>query len=415
MQNSNLSITELVAHTRSEMHKGGYSVATIATYERVWHVFLTYAQQNETDRYSTEFAYKFLIEKFGSLERGFPSTYEQAVYLRGVCRLEQFFSNGIISSKRPLKKKHDYPSEYRDVIQSYMTRRISDGFSYSRNSSFALYLERFAKYLIELGVKHLEHLTSGHLRRFIEDGAVLYTASTVSATICCLRGFFTYIHEIGETEVNLGVFLPSVRYAAEDPIPSAFSRDEVEKILDCVDRYYPKGKRDYAMLMLAARLGIRASDICNMVFQNLKWEENKIEYTQQKTGKSITLPLLNEVGDAVIDYLKVRPQSDSKHVFLRMGPPYLRLNSGSLYEITRGYMRRSGIHIPPGKKHGPHSLRHSLSSMLLESNVPLPVISGILSHSSSDTTKIYLKIDIGQLKECALDVSAIGSGRSDDV
>jgi site-specific recombinase XerD len=414
MQNSNLSITELVVHTGSEMHKWGYSTATIARYEKVWRMLIAYAQRNGTDRYSTEFAYKFLREKFGSLER-FPSTYTEAEYLRGVCRLEQFFSNGIISSKRPLRKKYDYPSEYRDVIKSYMKRKVADGLSYSRNSSFALYLERFAKYLIELGVKDFKHLSSGHIRRFIEDGANLYTASTVSATICCLRGFFAYIHEIGETESNLGVFLPSVRYVAEDPIPSAFSREEVEKILDCVDRCYPKGKRDYAMLMLAARLGIRSSDICSMVFQNLKWEENKIDFTQQKTGKQITLPLLNDVGDAIIDYLKVRPQSCSKHVFLRMGPPYLRLNSGSLYQITRTYMRRSGIHIPPGKKHGPHSLRHSLSSMLLESNVPLPVISGILSHSSSDTTKIYLKINIRQLKECALDVSAIDSGGSDDI
>ena len=89
------------------------------------------------------------------------------------------------------------------------------------------------------------------------------------------------------------------------------------------------------MLMLAARLGLRSSDIIGMVFQNIKWGINKIELVQQKTGKSISLPLVNDVGDAIIDYLKVRPKYDSKYVFVRMQPPYSHLQSGSLYEIQR--------------------------------------------------------------------------------
>jgi integrase/recombinase XerD len=406
MQN-NLSITDLIDRTGSELKKEKYAEATIATYEKIWRMFLAYARQNGTSEYSTEFAYEFLRKRFGPLD-GLPRNNTQAEYFRGVCKLDEFFHNGIISSKRTHLKNYSYPIEYRDVILSFMKKRIDEGLSRSRSSCFSLYLERFAGYIHEIGVKNLNRLSAGHIKRFIEERATLYTASTVSATISCLRSFFAYIHEIGKTEMNLGLFLPNVRYAAENPIPSAFSSDEVKKILDCVDRCNPKGKRDYAMLMLAARLGIRASDICGMVFQSIKWDENKIEFTQQKTGKPVTLPLLNDVGDAIIDYLKVRPQADTKHVFLRLYPPYQRLNSGSLYEITRTYMTRSGIHIPPGKKHGPHSLRHSLSSMLLENSVPLPVISGILAHSSSDTTKIYLKIDIGQLKECALTVPAIG-------
>lgn len=160
---------------------------------------------------------------------------------------------------------YSYPIEYRDVILSFMKKRIDEGLSRSRSSCFSLYLERFTVYMHEIGVKNLNRL-SGHIKRFIGERATLYTASTVSATISCLRSFFAYIHEIGETEMNLGLFLPNVRYAAEDPIPSAFSSDEVKRILDCVDRCNPKGKRDYAMLMLAARLGIRSSDICGAWF-----------------------------------------------------------------------------------------------------------------------------------------------------
>jgi integrase len=213
-------------------------------------------------------------------------------------------------------------------------------------------------------------------------------------------------------ESDLSALLPRTRHATEEVIPSAFSRDEVEKILACIDRCNPKGKRDYAMLLLAAKLGMRASDICTLELASFKWEENKLEFVQRKTGKPVSLPLLNEVGDAVIEYLKIRPQSALNSVFLRLAPPRVQLHRHSLYEITRKYMKRSGIHIPPGKKHGPHALRHSLSSILLENRVPLPVISGILAHSSSDATKVYLKIDHGQLRECALNVPPVGVERT---
>jgi len=407
MQKSNRTIQELIERTGGEMRKEGYAEATVATYEKTWRMLLAYAQRNGIEQYTTEFAHKFLQDRFGSLD-GLPRNHTQAEYFRGVCRLDDLFTHGIITSKRPLSKKtYVYPPEYCDIVQSYMTKRTTDGLSRSRLLCFALYLERFTTYLSKNDVKHTKHLNSEHITRFIKDTADTFNVSTVGGTISCLRGFFLHLKEIGETTMNLDVFLPNVRNTSEDTIPSAFSGDEVNKILSCIDRCNPKGKRDYAMLMLAARLGIRSSDITGLVFQDIKWNDNKIEFVQQKTGKTILLPLVNDVGDAIVDYLKVRPQFDSKHVFLRMQPPYSRLNSGSLYEITRSYMCRADIHIPPGKKRGPHSLRHSLSSRLLESSVPLPVISEILSHSSSDTTKIYLKIDISQLRECALPVPSL--------
>lgn len=163
------------------------------------------------------------------------------------------------------------------------------------------------------------------------------------------------------------------------------------------------------MLLLAARLGLRASDICSLILANLNWEQNLIEIVQEKTKKTLQLPLLNEVGDAIIDYLHFRPKSSLKYVFLRVENPHGRLYGHSLYMIVSRYINRAGIHVPQGKKHAPHALRHSLSSIMLENRVPLPVISEILSHTSSDTTKVYLKIDISQLRECALEVPVIES------
>jgi len=121
----------------------------------------------------------------------------------------------------------------------------------------------------------------------------------------------------------------------------------------------------------------------------------------------LQLPLLNEVGDAIIDYLRFRPKVPLKRIFLRIPNPPGKLHDHSLYEIVSKYIKRAQIRLPQGKKHGPHALRHSLSSIMLENRVPLPVISEILSHASTETTKIYLKIDVSHLRECALDVPEV--------
>lgn len=411
MQNvCNQTIQELINATDLAMHTTGYAEATIATYNKIWRLFFTYAVKCKITQYSTEFAFKFLKERFGDVGV-YPLTYTQAEYYRGINRLDEYFKYNIISSKRPLKKNVSYPPNFEEVIKSYLHKRENENLSTSRLHALAVYLESFAIFLHDIGVKGFDVLHAKHINRYLEEHVTQFTVSTALATVGCLRSFLAYIYKIGSTKADFSVFLPRPRHTLEETIPSAFSGDEVNRILGCVDRSNPKGKRDYAMLLLAARLGLRASDICGLEFASLKWEENRMEFVQQKTGKLTSLPLLNEVGDAIIDYLRVRPASDSQMVFLRFDPPHVRLQNHSLYEITQKYLKRSGVHVPTGKKHGPHSLRHSLSSMLLESRVPLPVISEILSHSSSDTTKIYLKIDHNQLRECALGVPTMDTGR----
>lgn len=150
---------------------------------------------------------------------------------------------------------------------------------------------------------------------------------------------------------------------------------------------------------------MRAGDICSLSFKNLKWEHNEIELIQEKTQEKILLPLLPEVGSAIIDYLKYgRPITESATIFLRHTCPITPLTPPTLHSIVSQYLRLAGIKVPDGKKHGPHALRHSLASALLEENTPLPIISEVLGHTTTNTTSIYLKIDVNHLRRCALDV-----------
>lgn len=161
-------------------------------------------------------------------------------------------------------------------------------------------------------------------------------------------------------------------------------------------------------MLIAIRLGVRASDICKLTFDNFKWESNTIEFRQSKTGDTIVLPLLNDVGQAVIDYIKYgRPTVETDKVFLRLFAPIGQMKAPTLHSIVTQYMNKAGICITKGKKHGPHALRHSLASALLENDTPMPVISEILGHTDSKTTSTYLKIDTLNLRKYALDVPPI--------
>lgn len=172
----------------------------------------------------------------------------------------------------------------------------------------------------------------------------------------------------------------------------------------------PKGKRDYAIILLACCLGIRCSDIISLKMENFHWEERKLVFVQSKTRTPLSLPLTHEVGWAVIDYLKYgRPNIDSPYVFIRHLAPFWPFSEdNSLTQIIKRYMELA--HLPSLKKRrGMHSLRHTMASTLLEQNTPLSTISEILGHTDPDSTAVYLKVNIAKLKECAISLEEVTS------
>lgn len=282
-----------------------------------------------------------------------------------------------------------------------MAYRKNAGISSRTLESYSIYLERFSRYLSDHKVNHVTEIDVKHVHGFIQSSSAVYSISTVYCTCCLLRVLFRYLFNQKVTTEDLSLTVPSIRCNKKSKIPSAYSQEEIRQLLYCVDRGNPKGKRDHAILLIAIRFGIRASDICELTFDDFKWESSTIEFKQNKTGDTIVLPLLNDVGEAVIDYLKYgRPTVETNKVFLRLCAPIGQIKAPTLHSIVTHYMNKAGIHIPKGKKHDPHALRHSLASALLHNNIPMPVISEVLGHADSKTTSTYLKIDTFNLRKC---------------
>jgi integrase len=220
------------------------------------------------------------------------------------------------------------------------------------------------------------------------------------------RGFFRHLHRTGLTPDDLAKKIPTIKANKRFRLPRVWPRENVLALLNSIDRGSPVGKRDYAILLLITRYGLRSLDVRTLKLSSLRWSDNAIEIVQNKTGVPLRLPLLQDVGWALIDYLRNgRPPSPLPEVFLTLSVPFrpFAKRSGGLDAILAKRVRQAGVAVPRDVPKGLHALRHTLASLMLAEGVELPVISSVLGHLSSESTGVYLHTDLEALRRCALD------------
>jgi site-specific recombinase XerD len=396
------TIRELTEATKANAIQAGYRKNGIINFSYTWNVLNDYANQKGVTHFSNDFGVEFLRDHYG-ITTYIGLTGHDSARVRAIQLLNDVQNSGYVISRR-VKSGYVYPAIFQSVIAGYIDSRKSAGIVPASIQVTKLYLERFANYLTAQRIAALSEVDMPVIEGFARSLAV-YGKPTINHTLRIVRGLLKFAYDTGTITVDRSNLVPHVHYNRRARVPSAYTSEEISRLLATVDRNNPVGKRDYAILLLASRLGLRASDICGLTFENIKWEENRIELIQQKTGNMLTLPLTEEVGMALIDYLKNgRPITDCPCVLVRHVQPYDAVKPSSTYTIVSRYFEKSGIPMPPGKKRGPHALRHSLASALLENNIPLPVISEVLGHTDTNTTGVYLKIDIENLRKCAIAV-----------
>jgi len=216
------------------------------------------------------------------------------------------------------------------------------------------------------------------------------------------RSLLTFLFEKGITKVNLSLCTPRPR--RRQTLPSIYTGAEVERLLSSVDRTTILGRRDYAMLMLAAHLGLRSSDIVNLSFKDIDHSAKVIKIVQVKTARPLTLVMNSDVEETILDYVQnCRPKSSSDKVFLGSQAPYAPLTAGSGYAVAKKYFNQSGI-ATQGRQMGTHALRASYATALIGKGVPYVVVQESLGHEDPESSKYYVRVDIRRLRECALNV-----------
>jgi len=395
------NIRQTITRVRDFLEKGGYANGTILQFNSTTNQLLKFMDTKGIGEYSTAVGLDFMKKHYSFSLKTTPSFVNQC-RLRHLQKISEFQLHGA-AIYRSCRRTYNIPADFREATDRFLAHRRFEGIIERNMSTVILYLERFFSYLTGQDVQKISEISITHIHGFLRF-LTGFSNSTKDHTLRTVRQFMEFCFKNGYHPNELSPNIPTVHYEKRSRIPSAYSYDDVMKLLSLVDRANPIGKRDYAALLLLARLGIRCGDICRLKYENIDWERNVISFTQHKTGKPITLPLLEDVGMAIIDYLKFgRPKCDSDTIFIRHRPPVGPFISKSLYMMVSGYISKAGL-LTQGKKRGPHALRHSLASRLLEENVPLPVISEILGHANTNTTAVYLSLSVGKLRSCALEV-----------
>jgi len=217
-----------------------------------------------------------------------------------------------------------------------------------------------------------------------------------------IRRFLKFLFDEGKITNELSLCVPHRR--APRAMPSVYTGDEIERLLSSTDRSSPLGKRDYAFLLLAAKLGLRSSDIVNLSFGDIDRMARTITIVQVKTGRPLTLVLNDDVADAIDDYVaNGRPQSESDKVFLGSQAPYAPLCPGAGCMIARRHFELANIHVA-GRRRGTHALRTSYATALVTKGVPYAVVTEALGHDDPEASKYYVRVDIRRLRTCAINV-----------
>ncbi len=260
----------------------------------------------------------------------------------------------------------------------------------------------YLKWLQAAGCHSLENLTEQLLRRYLMEISGRMTVQSIDTIRRALKKLHLYMFETGLSSNSYQDVL-SFTVPPEHRIQKPAQPDDVAAVLGVIDRDTPKGKRDYAMILLAAVLGLRSIDIVTLCLDEINWATGEIVLKQTKTGKWLALPLMADVGTALQDYiLNARPKTKEPYVFLRMRSPATQIGSSIPYMALKTYAKKAGL--PQMQFHG---LRRMLGTNLVIEGIPVTTVAQILGHSSIEPTKQYVSLDSPRLKECALGFSGL--------
>ncbi len=394
-----LTLTELIDAVIPYLDGKGYTERYVEDIRRVYRHLREYCGQNGISHFTAAVGQRFLRDRYGVALGVKTNRSEVRRAINMLCDYQQF---GVIL--RRTAEKLAYPVNFARPILAHVAILRESGLSEGTVRNTELSLKRLTQYLDSQGVTSVSAITLDHLNGYTKTAMCHFCKQRVAHELRVTRRLMDFLYGNGYHRESLSGKIMKVHKATEvKHIPSAFKQEEVKRMLDSVDRQSPCGKRDYALLLFVAKLGMRADDVRRLRFEQIDWDKNTVSLTQGKTKEPNILTLPADAGWALIDYIQHgRPATEARVVFVRQVAPHVMQKSFN--NIILKYLRMAKITIPKGKLHGMHSLRHSLATTLLEQNEPIHVIQGILGHLDVNTTKRYTAVDVDQLRSCALEV-----------
>jgi site-specific recombinase XerD len=399
-----VAVSVLVSGLDTEMVRLGYKPSTMVWYRGCWRRMERFFASRGVQEFSLDVAMAWVDQACGGFFAKEQTGTLKAtdVYLfRVAAMLEDFAVRGAVL-RRYSRTVDNLTVDQAEVVSRFQASLRAAGCAVSTVRAYGTVAGAFLAFTGRRG--GLAGVDAGVIGAFVATLAG-YQAKTVEHKLCAVRSLLHFAASDGLVEGAVLEAVPAAKSTRQARIPSVWAPADVRKILAAIDRGNPCGRRDYAIILLITRLGLRGIDVKRLDFADLDWPGNRLSLVQAKTGRRVQLPLLKDVGWAIIDYIQHgRPASDCPQVFLRHTAPIGAFSDQDhLHQILAKHARAAHVPVGEQRRHGMHSLRHTLATRLLEGGTPVEQIADILGHQSVASTGVYLKSSLGLLAQCALD------------
>lgn len=395
-----MPVAELASAVLSHLKTKGYCKSYSSRMDFILREIVSYCADCGEPHYRDELGQQFLAKRIAAAKR--IGQDRLSVLNRAVQMMSDYQQFGTIIIRR--RSERSFPKQFEAQCESYVNYLMRKGWQPNTIKSIKHSMFNFTEFLDGIGVTSFSVFSLAHMNEYVTCSLCNYCQSSAATRLRDAKKFLAYLYTQGILADDYAAKTIKISSCAKPVfLPSAFKREDVEKLLSTIDKGSPTGKRAYAVILLVAKTGIRLSDIQNLKFEDIDWDNYAIQITQVKTKEPLALPLTKDVGWALIDYIENgRPVSDSPHIFLRERAPYIPLTNFD--NILVKHLRLAGIGTEYIRHHGLHALRHGLATTLLEQDVPLDVIQPLLGHVNMNTTKKYAATKVSELRDCALEV-----------
>jgi integrase/recombinase XerD len=406
-------VTAAAGRVLAALRGAGRSEGTVRRHQVVLDRFAAFLAgrglNSASDQVCLDFIARQTGTRLGALREPVRDKDVQAVRRPVVLMADALAGRAVVIDQPVIPAKDGCPARFRPLRDDYVASCRVRGNAEATLVAKDKVVRRFLGYLDETGAGDLAVLGVRDVSGFLLRQRGL-RRKTVASMRSSLADFLAFLASSGRGPQGLADRLPPHRHLRHESEPHLWTAEEIRRLLAVVNRQSATGKRDYAMILMTARLGLRISDLRHLELGDLDWRAKTLTIVQRKTGRPLSLPLLDDVGWAVIDYVRHgRPETACAKVFIKHRHPFGAFGgSSSIATRLSRHAARAGIEFPPGQARGMHSLRGALAVAMIGNGAPIPVISAVLGHASSDTTQAYyLRFDTERLRCCALDVENV--------
>jgi len=385
------SIRQLSEDLLEVLGSEGYRSGTMDNYRRILSQISMFMSEKQITGYTEEIGKTFYTDYTEG--KDFSKQWQQR--LKTVLRRLDELHNGIEFHLTRKLVENPAPVQFTGLMEAYLGKCAGLGNKEGTIIKKKKYCKDFLHYLADLGCKSGEEINWTLICQ-----ALLRFSNKDSYAILC--SFLYFLYETGTLKHDYSGSVP--KYRRNTKLPDTYTDGEIKRLEQAIDTTTKTGKRDYAMILLAARLGMRSGDIARMTIDNLDFSRNRITFTQQKTHQPQELVLLSEIKEAILDYMEnARPDVKRSHVFIRGLAPFDKITTRTIRHALTRYLKAAKIDIS-SKKHGPHTLRSSMATSMVNSGVPYEVVRKALGHNDPQAVKHYAKTDVENLRLYSIDI-----------